>query len=80
MSVGHIARVFEAAGIPTVIVGIQAFRARLAAMQVPRLLLTPHLLGRTLGKPGDASGQLRVVRATLKLLEEARSGNTIVEL
>ena len=80
MSVGHVARVFEAAGIPTVVVGIQAFRVRLAAMRVPRLLLTPNVLGQTLGAPYDAAGQRAVLRAALNLLDEALSGGTIAEL
>ena len=74
MSVGHLARVLESAGIPTVVVGIQAFRVRLEAMRIPRLLLTPYLLGRTLGVPHDAAGQLRVVRTALRLLDEAKVG------
>ena len=79
MSVGHLARVLESAGIPTVVVGIQAFRVRLEAMRIPRLLLTPYLLGRTLGVPHDAAGQLRVVRAALRLLDEAKTGGTIID-
>ena len=74
------ARVFESAGIPTVVVGIQAFRVRLEAMRVPRLLLTPYLLGRTLGVPHDAVGHLQVLRAALRLFDEAQAGGTIVEL
>jgi len=77
--VGHLARVLESAGIPTVVIGIEAFRVRLEAMKLPRLLVTPYLLGRTLGVPHDAAGQLRVVRAALRLFHEARAGGTIVE-
>ena len=80
MSVGHLARILEAAGIATVVIGIEAFRARLEAMKLPRLLVTPYLLGRTLGVPNDKEGQLKVVRAALKLLDEARAGGTVVKL
>ena len=32
------------------------------------------------GVPHDAAGQLRVVRAAVRLLDEAQTGGTIVEL
>ena len=80
MSVGHLARVLESAGIPTVVIGIGAFRVRLEAMKLPRLLITPYLLGRTLGVPHDKAGQLRVLRAALRLFDEALVGGTIAEL
>ncbi|MBI5878759.1 MAG: hypothetical protein HZB53_14000 [Chloroflexi bacterium] len=77
---GHVARVFEAAGIPTVIAGLRAFRVRLTAMRVPRLLLTPNVLGQTLGAPHDVAGQRAVLRAALTLLEEAPAGGTVTEM
>jgi hypothetical protein len=80
VSVGHVARLAEAAGIATVTVGIAAFQDRLAAMQLPRLVTTPHLMGRTLGRPGDAAGQRAVIRAALELLEGAGQPGTIVTL
>ncbi len=80
MSVGHLARLLEAAGIPAVVVGIRAFRHRLEAMRVPRLVLTHNLLGRTLGPPGDREGQRAVIRTALDLLENASQGGTVVEL
>lgn len=69
----------EAAGIPTVIIGIQAFRPRLAAMTPPRALITPHPMGRTIGAPGDRERQRQVVLAALDLLETADHAGTIVE-
>lgn len=69
----------EAGGIPTVVVGISAFRERLRAMNLPRVLLTPFPLGRTLGKPGDASGQRQIVTAALNMLETAPKAGTIQE-
>jgi hypothetical protein len=75
--VGHIARAFESAGIPTVIVAIQAFQARLTAMTVPRLLVTPHLMGRPIGQPGDTDRQQAVIRSALTLLETAEQAGTV---
>ncbi len=80
MSVGHVARLLEQAGIPTVIIAARPFRPRLEGMQLPRLLLTPHLLGRPVGAPGDKAGQRKTVLAALELLEKAEGGGTIVEL
>jgi hypothetical protein len=80
VSVGHVARLLEAAGIPTVMIGIRAFRRTMRAMTLPRVLVTPHFMGRTLGAPCDAEGQRRSLRRALDLLEEADSVGTIVEL
>ena len=77
---GHIARLLEAAGIATVIVGIRAFRPRLEVMTLPRVLVTPHLMGRTMGAPGDRDRQRSTVEAALKLLEEAERAGTFREL
>ena len=80
MSVGHVARLLEAAGIPTVIAAAKAFRPRMAIMQLPRLLLTPHLIGRPLGLVGDIARQREVLLAAFDLLETAIKGGTVVEL
>ena len=80
MSVGHLARLLEEAGIPTVMIGIRAFRPRLEAMRVPRLVVARNLLGRTLGAPGDRERQRAVILAALDLLEKAEQGGTIVEM
>ena len=76
---GHIARELEAAGISTVIVAIRAFRDRLMAIGVPRLLTTPYPMGRPVGAPGDATSQRRVLQAALDLLENADRGGAVVE-
>jgi hypothetical protein len=76
-SVGLVARALEAAGIPTVSVFIQAFRHRALQLRVPRVLVTPHLMGRTIGPVGDAARQRDVVEAALQLLEDAATPNTI---
>ena len=80
MSVGHLARLLEAAGIPTVAIGVAAFRPRMAAMTLPRLLVTPHLMGRPLGAPGDRARQRQTLLAALDLLERANAGGAIAEL
>lgn len=80
MSVGHLARLLEESGIPTVAIGIRAFRVRLEAMKVPRLLITQNLLGRTLSAPYDREGQRAVLLAALNLFAEAKAGGTMVEL
>lgn len=77
---GHVARLLEAAGIATVVIGVAAFRDRLAAMSLPRLVVTPHLMGRPLGKPGDQARQRAVLLAAFDLLENAAQGKTVVEL
>lgn len=79
MSVGHVARVFEESGLSTVIVAVKAFQGRLETMHVPRALITPHLMGRPLGRPGDDDRQRQVVQAALALLESASQAGTIKE-
>lgn len=56
---------------------IQAFRHRALQLLVPRVLVTPHLMGRTIGPVGDAARQRDVVEAALQLLEDAATPNTI---
>jgi hypothetical protein len=70
----------EEAGIATVVVGIQAFRHRLAAMTLARTVITPHVLGRTVGPPGDWQRQRLVIATALELLESAAQGGEIVDM
>ena len=70
----------EIGGIPTVVIGVGAFRDRLAAMRLPRTIITPHPMGRTLGVPGDYETQKKVILAALDLLETASSPGMIVDL
>lgn len=70
----------EAGGIPTIVVGVKAFRDRLAAMRLPRTVLTPYPMGRTLGAPGDRETQRKVILAALDLLESTADPGVIVEL
>ena len=69
VSVGHVARLLEASGTPTVIIAVEAFRDRLEAMRPPRLLTTPQWMGRPLGRPGDVGTQRKVLEKALELLE-----------
>lgn len=77
MSVGHLARVLEEAGIPTVIVAVRAFRDRLAAMTPPRALIARRLMGQPLGVPGDRDAQRATILAALDLLATAEQAGTI---
>ena len=80
MSVGHVARALEDAGIPTVSVSIRAFKHIAEAMRLPRVLVTPHLMGRTIGPPGARERHREVVEAALRLLDTAEGPGTIFEL
>lgn len=79
MSVGHIARGLEEAGMPTVIIAVKSFRTRMEMMSLPRVLLTNNLLGRVLGNPFDEDSQKKVLTQALSLLREATKNGTIAE-
>lgn len=79
MSVGHVARSFEEAGIPSVIIMSTVFKDRTAAMNPARILLTPHPMGRPLSAPFDVERQRAVLMAGLDLLNTATTGGTVVE-
>jgi hypothetical protein len=78
--VGHVARLLEESGISTVLIAVQAFRARLEMMTLPRVVVTPHLMGRPIGPPGHPSMQSQTLRAALDLLGKAQKGGTIMDL
>ena len=78
MSVGHVARLLEEAGIASVVISAAAFRDRLEAMHLPRLVLTPHLMGRPVGMPGNQERQREVLSVALDLLENAEEAGTVV--
>ncbi len=71
VSVGHVARVFEEAGIATVGVYVRAFRHVIEEMKLPRAVVTPHPMGRPFGAPGDAVRHREVLRRALGLLDSA---------
>ena len=52
---------------------VRAFAHVAGRLQVPRVLVTPHLMGRTVGPAGDRRRQREVVEAALRLLVEAQS-------
>ncbi len=79
VSVGHVARVLEERGLPTVGVYVQAFRHVVDEMVLPRAVITPHFMGRPLGPPGDAARQRAVLEVALDLLDSATT-RTVVEL
>jgi hypothetical protein len=66
--------------VPTVVIAVRAFENRLRAMTLPRVVLTPHLMGRPLGAPGDSERQRATLRAALDLLERATQAGTIVHM
>jgi hypothetical protein len=68
VSVGHVQRAIESAGIPTVGVYVRSFGHIPELMGVSRAVITAHPMGRPLGAPGDSERQLAVVRAALDLL------------
>ncbi len=70
----------EEAGIATVIIAVQAFRDQLEKMTLPRVVTTPHLLGRPLGAPGDRKRQRESIIAALNLLDTAKQAGTIYDL
>lgn len=65
----YLARAIESAGIPTVCVYVEAFELNAQLMKPPRVLLTPHTMGRPIGLPKDRKRQFSVIRAALRLLE-----------
>jgi len=79
VSVGHVARAFEEAEIPSVIIMSAVFKDHTAAMTPARILLTPHPMGRPLSAPFDTEKQAAVLKAGLDLLENAAGGGTVIQ-
>ena len=50
---------------------VRAFAHIAGRLRVPRVLVTPHLIGRTIGPVRDRQRQHEVVTAALRLLQEA---------
>jgi hypothetical protein len=78
VSVGHLGRLIEEAGIPSVIIAVSAFRQRFQELRVARALITPYIMGRPLGSPGDNEEQRNILLAALDLLENAKAGGSIL--
>ncbi len=49
-------------------------------MNLPRTLITPFPMGRTLGAPGDVETQRRVIKTALELLENAQGPGAILDI
>ena len=77
VSVGHVARIFEEAGIATVTIVIEGFAHYAADMNLPRSVVTNHPMGRPLGPPGDAATHTAVLRAALELVDTATAGGAV---
>jgi len=77
VTVSHLARAIEAAGIPTVSVYIEAFQPTAQLIKPPRTLITPYLMGRPLGFPHDVEQQMLTIQVALRLLEKADHAPTL---
>lgn len=73
---GALGHYLEEEGIATT--QISLIREHTQAVQPPRALWVPFVLGRPLGAPNDAAFQTRVLKAVLRLLE-APSGPVLVD-
>jgi len=71
VSVGHVARVFEGAGLVTSAIYVEAFAHYAREMRLPRVTITPHPMGRPLGPPGDGERHREVVHSALGLVDTA---------
>jgi hypothetical protein len=78
VSVGHVARALEEAGIATTTIMVEAFRHRAEELMAPRTLVTHFPMGRPLGAPNDVDRHLDVIRWALDLLYTATEPGTIV--
>jgi D-proline reductase (dithiol) PrdB len=76
--VGLVARVIEAAGIPTVTVNMIWVYQNLVGM--PRVAAIEHPFGRPYGDVGDAATQAAVLRAALAVFEGARAPGHVEHL
>ena len=64
----------------TVVIGTAVHRDRTVAMSVPRLVISPHPMGRPLGAPHDVERQTEILQAALDLLDNAEENGAIVDL
>lgn len=78
VSVGHVQRAIEQAGIPTVSVYVASFGHIPELMGLPRSVITPHPMGRPLGAPGDGDRQRLVIESALALFDA--NAPSIVEM
>jgi len=76
--VGLVARVIEAAGIPTVTLNMVWVYQRIVGM--PRVAAIEHPFGRPFGDAGDAETQRAVLRAALGVFSRAREPGHVEHL
>lgn len=75
---GLVARKLEAAGIPTVTLNMIWTLQRLVGM--PRVAAIEHPFGRPYGDVGDADTQRAVLRAALRVFEQAQEPGHVEQL
>lgn len=75
---GLVARVLEAAGIPTVVVSTA--RDISAQVKAPRTVFVNFPMGNPFGRPFDRVRQRAVLLDALRRLEEARHGGELIDL
>ncbi len=75
---GLIARVLEAAGVPTL--GMSSAWDITLAVAPPRAIFVHHPLGHQTGAVGDATGQLALVRSSLEAGVSITTAGEILEL
>jgi D-proline reductase (dithiol) PrdA len=71
-------RFIENAGIPTVLVA--ALPSIAAQLGAPRIAAPDTPMGATMGCPGDVAQQVRILLASLRLLETADVPGTVVAI
>jgi hypothetical protein len=76
--VGLVQREIEAAGFSTI--SLSMIPELTASAGAPRIAAIEHPFGMPLGRPGDAAGQLAVLRATLRAMEEMAAPGAVVHL
>jgi hypothetical protein len=77
VSVGHVSRAIEEAGIPTSAIFVRAFAHVAEEMKLARVIVTRHPVGRPLGAAGDHSRHRRVAIAALELFDSADERTTV---
>lgn len=80
MSVGHVARAAEQAGISTVGIYVAAFRHVAEVMALPRTLVTRHPFGRPVGPVGDKARHRAVVTAALDMVGAVDHGGAVATM
>ena len=75
---GLVQREIEAAGFTTI--SLSMLPELTASAGAPRIAAIEHPFGMTMGRPGDAAGQLAVLRAVLQAMEAIAERGGVVHL